>query len=106
MPRKTDTFLSQIAVGAYGDPSLINSDYAKGYGQLAGKTVRYIELARAEDSNEYQPVIVFTDGTAAFVMCDDEGNGPGALDIVRPVQLRPKSKGTESAAHPFALTVG
>lgn len=28
---------------------------------------------------------VLNDGTVAWVLCDEEGNGPGYLDIVAPV---------------------
>lgn len=54
---------------------------------LAGKTVKcvaYLDPRNAKDVMGWDQTgccIIFTDGTNAFVQCDDEGNGPGALVI-------------------------
>lgn len=75
--------LVRIAPGAVGDARFIGLPFAKEYGALAGKTVKYVEITE-DGPGGFSPVLVFTDGTAAFVMCDPEGNGPGHLDIVVP----------------------
>lgn len=49
------------------------------YGKLVGKTIQGIRFENFEDAP--LPVLIFTDGTSASVMCDPEGNGPGHLDI-------------------------
>jgi len=51
----------------------------KHYGKLVGKTIQEIRFDNFEDAP--CPVLIFTDGTSASVMCDPEGNGPGFLDI-------------------------
>ena len=53
-----------------------NSQY---YGQLVGKTVNgvVVDLSNVESCWGLE----FTDGTTAWIMRDEEGNGPGFLDI-------------------------
>lgn len=59
--------------------SLLGTVWPKHYGTLVGKTIMEIRFEDFEDAP--LPVLVFTDGTCASVMCDPEGNGPGFLDI-------------------------
>jgi hypothetical protein len=74
------TGLVKIAPGAIGSREFAGRPFAAEYGALAGKTIKYIQLTACPGQG-FEPVIVFTDGTAAFVMCDPECNGPGHLDI-------------------------
>jgi hypothetical protein len=74
--------LHKLAPGAYGSAEFIGRPFAAEYGALAGKTIQHIQLT-SDGPGGFKPVIVFTDGTVAFVMCDPEGNGPGHLDIVK-----------------------
>lgn len=50
-------------------------------GQLAGKTVKGICYAPADDCMEEIYGLEFTDGTVAWILRDPEGNGQGHLDI-------------------------
>jgi hypothetical protein len=64
-------------------------DYVKAeFGELTGKTVKTVRpLTKVECDDMYWPsggydvavAIIFTDGTAAVVSQDPEGNGPGWL---------------------------
>lgn len=53
------------------------------YEQLVGKTVKAIEWQDFE--GHALPVLKFTDGSDAAVLCDPEGNGVGYLDIANAV---------------------
>ena len=53
--------------------------YTKYYSQLVGKTVEKLALDTSDQENFYG--LVFNDGTIAWISCDEEGNGPGHLDI-------------------------
>ena len=50
---------------------------AEHYQQLAGKTVSHVVIDK--ESGFYG--LKFTDGTIAWISRDEEGNGPGFLDI-------------------------
>ena len=52
------------------------------YGKVVGKTIEKVVLENFE--GQPLPVLYFTDGSTATVMCDPEGNGPGHLDITPP----------------------
>ena len=54
--------------------------YVKHYSKLIGKTVTSIVHDGAPD-NEQCFGLCFSDGTVAWINCDEEGNGPGFLDI-------------------------
>ena len=59
------------------------------YKILVGKTVRAVCVSKPDLSDEFgsrenEYGLLFTDGTAAWIMCDPEGNGPGFLDIQPP----------------------
>ena len=84
MATKDKEVFGIVAPGVFGPRSLCGTPYAADYAKLVGKTVKRIQLQDSEGSPHLKPVIVFTDGTTAFVMCDDEGNGPGALAIESP----------------------
>lgn len=49
------------------------------YRQLTGKTVDGVTSHPYADGKAYS--LDFTDGTKALILCDEEGNGPGFLDI-------------------------
>ena len=51
--------------------------YVKHYGQLVGKTVT--KIAKEAHGEFYG--LLFNDGTIAWISRDEEGNGPGFLDI-------------------------
>lgn len=53
--------------------------YVRHYGRLIGRTIRSIQI----EDYDGQPCValIFDDGSAALVMADEEGNGPGHLDI-------------------------
>jgi hypothetical protein len=66
----------------------INKYVTQEFGELKGKTVKTVRpLTDAECNDLYWPTggydvaiaIIFTDGTAAVVSQDPEGNGPGWL---------------------------
>jgi len=70
-----------------GDPmeaALLASDpYMRHYGQLMGKrVVRIVKDDGADDfGGDVFYALVFDDGTTAWILQDEEGNGPGFLDI-------------------------
>jgi hypothetical protein len=53
--------------------------YVAHYGKLIGKTVK--QLVTDGDPSEAMYGLLFTDGTIAWIQRDEEGNGPGFLDI-------------------------
>ena len=57
--------------------------FADHYKKLVGKTVKGVAVD-SRGGPDY--ALVFTDGTAAWIMCDPEGNGPGFLDIQPPTK--------------------
>ena len=72
---------SFVEVGDPMEAALLASDpFMKHYGQLIGKrVVRIVKDPDDEDGDFY--ALVFDDGTAAWILQDEEGNGPGFLDI-------------------------
>lgn len=62
-------------------PKLTNHQqfYVDHYGKLIGKTVKSIGLDDSDGDSIF--ALKFTDGTLAFILCDEEGNGAGFLDI-------------------------
>jgi len=57
-----------------------HNEYMKKHlSQLIGKTV----IAVVPDDDEEMWALVFTDKTSAWILRDEEGNGPGHLDIVK-----------------------
>ena len=63
--------------GQTGEPALTRT-VADHYARLVGLTIKRILFQDYE--GQPLPVIEFTNGTTASVMCDPEGNGPGHLD--------------------------
>ena len=57
--------------------------HLKRYAALVGKTLTGVCVDRSD--SDIEPVIglVFGD-TVVWILCDEEGNGPGVLDIVGP----------------------
>lgn len=57
--------------------------HLKRYDKLVGKTLTGVCVDRSDRGIE--PVIGLVFGeTVAWIMCDEEGNGPGVLDIEGP----------------------
>jgi hypothetical protein len=54
--------------------------YAAHYGKLIGKIVTRI----VKDPESECRGLLFSDGTIAWISQDEEGNGPGFLDISEP----------------------
>jgi 3-oxoacyl-[acyl-carrier-protein] synthase III len=50
--------------------------------RLVGKTVKEIVVDLSDPTIDPIIGILFGDGTLAFVLRDEEGNGPGALEIL------------------------
>lgn len=52
---------------------------------LVGKTIKNV-LLQKDPEGGYDPEIIlnFTDGSAAAILQDAEGNGPGFIDYIRP----------------------
>ncbi len=57
----------------------IKETYGKYYGQLVGKTVKRVATSTRE--HEVFFGLVFDDETTVWISRDEEGNGPGFLDI-------------------------
>ena len=74
----------QIAPNIYAEVGLqLNTYWADFYGKIVEKTVESITFEMFEGRRDNPvPVLRFTDGTSAAVMCDPEGNGPGHLEII------------------------
>ena len=53
--------------------------YTTHYGQLTGKIVKAV-VKSSHDSNAFYGLL-FTDGSVAWIQRDEEGNGPGFLEI-------------------------
>ena len=62
-----------------------NIFYMKHYGPLIGKTVKSLTIDETADTGDGEPLfgLLFTDGTIAWILSDEEGNGSGFLDIVK-----------------------
>jgi len=56
------------------------------YRQLLGH--RIVQLAESTDQPPI-PGLLLDDGTAVWIQCDPEGNGPGFLLIEKPTETRP-----------------
>ena len=55
---------------------------ARHYGKLVGKTIQSVQIqADPYGSHNPQPILIFTDGTAAEILADPEGNGPGHINF-------------------------
>ena len=71
--------------------------YVKEYNKLKGKTIKHAVMEPA-DADPRMVGLLFTDGTVAWVQCDEEGNGPGFLAIDLPLVKAPKLKKTTAAS--------
>jgi len=72
----------EVVPGVLIHPDVKFSDGpAKHYFQpLVGKTIESVQLNPDEESNDPQIVLCFSDGSAAFILMDAEGNGPGFIE--------------------------
>ncbi len=57
--------------------------HLKRYDKLVGKTLTGVCVDRSDGSGDPVIGLVFG-GTVAWILCDEEGNGPGVLDIEGP----------------------
>ncbi len=51
--------------------------------KLVGKTVKKVVIDLSDETVDPVIGLLFTDGTLAFVLRDEEGNGPGVLEIMK-----------------------
>ena len=68
--------------------------YIRHFGKLVGKTVAKVAYTAAEGDIDEGFGLLFTDGTVAWVISDEEGNAQGYLDIVpkAPKQIKTEVK--------------
>ena len=57
--------------------------YTKNYGKLKGKTVCQVVNDGDASGDGLYFGLEFADGTIAWILRDEEGNGPGFLDIIQ-----------------------
>jgi hypothetical protein len=62
-----------------------NKEAAERYfSPLVGKTIVSVQLQESEDSNDPEIILNFNDGSAAAILQDPEGNGPGFIEYLKP----------------------